>query len=457
MPSLRSFEIVIRLSEDAMDASSAKIKKGTDDPCENPDQATILEELKRIFEGRSFRNSERGKQFLEYVVRNALEGHSEGLKERIIGTRVFGKPHDYATGEDPAVRVQAGEVRRRLEQYYHERPTGARVQIELPTGSYTPSFRWLPITVQDSVPIMPVPMSKVEDQADSPAAPRGNNWLPWTIAVVSLAVVLICGIYVLSPGLFQARSELDRFWQPGFTSKQPILICVAQLVVYVPRPELVERFSATHPGASLREMSRHNEVLPFSPEEKLQWKELDALDDVGVAMGDVYASARLTRFLDEKGKTSQVRVGRNYTFEDLRTSPSILVGAFNNKWTMELTSNLRFRFADDVSGDGRIYESVPGGREWRPTLNEQHQVVHDFGLVTRLLDSKTGQFTIAIGGIAADGTQAAAELVSNSALFREALRNAPADWEKKNMEIVLETAVTDSVSSPPHVVATYFW
>ena len=90
-------------------------------------------------------------------------------------------------------------------------------------------------------------------------------------------------------------------------------------------------------------------------------------------------------------------------------------------------------------------------------MNEKGHMVNDFGLVTRLIDSKTGQFTVTIAGTAAAGTEAAAELVSNAAYSHEFLRDAPADWEKKNMEIVIETTVTDTVAGPPHVIATHFW
>ena len=80
------------------------------------------------------------------------------LKERVIGTELFHKPPDYATGEEPVVRVQAGEVRRRLHDYYLSGPSEARVLIELPTGSYTPTFQWLPKTVQDTPNPTPFPL-----------------------------------------------------------------------------------------------------------------------------------------------------------------------------------------------------------------------------------------------------------------------------------------------------------
>src|SRR5271154_2719256 len=100
----------------------------------------VLKELDRIIASRYFRSAGRSRQFLQYVVQQKLAGHVEQLKERTIGTEVFQRSPDYATGDDPVVRVQAGEVRRRLEQYYQTAPGDSQVTIKLPVGSYSPTF-----------------------------------------------------------------------------------------------------------------------------------------------------------------------------------------------------------------------------------------------------------------------------------------------------------------------------
>jgi hypothetical protein len=64
---------------------------------------------------------------------------------------------------------------------------------------------------------------------------------------------------------------------------------------------------------------------------------------------------------------------------------------------------------------------------------------------------------ISIGGLRTAGTQAAGELISDPQYLAEALRNAPKDWNKRNVQIVVQTKVTDGIPSPPQVVATYFW
>jgi len=60
-------------------------------------------------------------------------------------------------------------------------------------------------------------------------------------------------------------------------------------------------------------------------------------------------------------------------------------------------------------------------------------------------------------GLTSSGTQAAGEFVSNRDIMEKALHSAPAEWQKKNLELVLETTVTDSTPGPPQLIAAYAW
>src|ERR1700720_60029 len=123
--------------------ASADPQKRRSPIVEEMNKSAILQELDNILASPPFRHSSRSKQFLSYVVQHRLDGRDELLKERSIGADLFHRPADYATGDDPVVRVQAGEVRRRLEQYYQETHSASPVRIELPVGSYAPNFRWI--------------------------------------------------------------------------------------------------------------------------------------------------------------------------------------------------------------------------------------------------------------------------------------------------------------------------
>lgn len=406
-------------------------------------------ELENILASPFFRSASRSKQFLKYVVEHQLEGHPELLKERAIGTDVFLRPAGYATGEDPVVRVQAGEVRRRLNQYYQAPPDNSPVRIELPVGSYSPVFDW---SSAAAIPDVPVPTPP------EPAFhPRRSHPKLWAIVAFFLVLALAAGVAFLAVHrAMRQKPAMEKFWAPVFASQQPVLICLAKPVLYRPNQGIYQRYAETHPGTFQTEAERADQPLPLNENQVLSWGDMYVASDYGVALGDVYAAVNLSSFLGKIGKPSQVRIGTNYSFEDLRNSPDVVVGAFNNKWTMHLTSNLHFAFVEEHT-DYMIREEPPSRRVWRIRTGNNGETTEDFAIVNRLLNSKTGQFTITAAGIGSMGTQAAAEFLTKREYMEECLRNAPADWQTKNMEVVLETTVTDSVPGPPHVVASYFW
>ena len=88
----------------------------THEPIEH---SAVQVQLERMLASPLFRNSKRYPGFLRFVVEHSLTGERDTLKERVLGVRVFGREPDYDTNDDPVVRVTAGEVRKRIAQYYH--------------------------------------------------------------------------------------------------------------------------------------------------------------------------------------------------------------------------------------------------------------------------------------------------------------------------------------------------
>ncbi|HEY2857170.1 MAG TPA: hypothetical protein VGJ21_01995 [Terracidiphilus sp.] len=183
---------------------------------------------------------------------------------------------------------------------------------------------------------------------------------------------------------------------------------------------------------------------------------MTAYPEYGVDLGDAYAGVSLSGLFGQLGKPRQVRIGSNYSFQDLRNSPAVVVGAFNNRWTMDLTANLHFAFVEK-DGEFTIQEQTSGGRIWVQHVPDSPSENADYAIVGRILDSRTGQFIAIVAGISGTGTQAAAEFVSQPEYIEKGLRDAPPDWQNKNLEVVLKTTITDSIAGPPRVVAAYYW
>src|ERR1035438_10498570 len=109
-------------------------------PSSAQDKAAVVQQLERLLQNPHFHKSKRFPVFLKFVVGEALAGRADNLKERTLGVEVFGKDPTYDTTDDPIVRVTAGEIRKRIAQYYQEPGHEHELRIALPAGSYVPQF-----------------------------------------------------------------------------------------------------------------------------------------------------------------------------------------------------------------------------------------------------------------------------------------------------------------------------
>jgi hypothetical protein len=96
--------------------------------------------VEAICTGTHFGTSPKSCEFLRYIVRHALSGNPEELKERLIGMALLGRTANYDTGSDASVRVRANDVRKRLNAWRAAHQGDDEFAIELPAGSYIPRF-----------------------------------------------------------------------------------------------------------------------------------------------------------------------------------------------------------------------------------------------------------------------------------------------------------------------------
>jgi TolB-like protein/Flp pilus assembly protein TadD len=101
----------------------------------------VTEQLTRILASKAFRQADRLKRFLTFIVEETIAGRGERLKEFVVGVEVFGKPESFDPRNDPIVRVQARRLRAQLARYYREEGPDCELLIELPKGGYAPIFK----------------------------------------------------------------------------------------------------------------------------------------------------------------------------------------------------------------------------------------------------------------------------------------------------------------------------
>jgi len=408
----------------------------------------VRAQLQRLLDHPLFTHSKRYPVLLAYTVEQTLLGNSSALKERTIGIEAFGRKPDYDANADPVVRTTAAEVRKRLIQYYYDASHAGQLIIEFTPGSYIPAFR-LGSTAFEQAPVespsdLAIAATQVEAKGpvlafQMPAARVETQSVParkfgWLMAGVCSVVAVLVGFGLGQLRLFQNPSNLDRFWEPVTASSSPTTYCVGE--PYQPTVSQVARRSA----ASEDELQTR---LYFSGR---------------MNISDVVTLTHTTAPLASHHGSFRVLPASEATFAQLREGPIVLIGAFDNPWTLRITEGLHYGFATEDGvwriTDRRSKQPTP----WFVQMDQPIQsLTQDYAIVARIRDTMTGQPVIIVAGLSDQGTEAASEVVYNPVYLDSLLAKAPKDWSSRNLEAVIQTHVIQGHPGPPDILAVDAW
>jgi hypothetical protein len=349
--------------------------------------------MARILASRPFRSSERYPRLLRYVVEAALEGRADSLKERTLGIEVFGRPPEYDPSLDNVVRNTAGEVRRRLAQYYDDPIRHAELRITLPVGSYVPQFA--------------LPVEAARDAG--------------------------------SPALRARPTALDEFWAPVAASPGAVLIVVG------PPPEDASERASIRSGfetvggrptlAERHKMPVHHIGLPdattmmrIAASLQARGKDYRVKNEAVAGFEDFREGPAVLIGAFNNHWTRQLGQSLRFVFEGDLASPNPRI---RDRWNPE----------------------HPG---WSvDTSKPVEQADQDYGIVARVFSPAIGQTIVIAAGLCMYGTLAAGELLAKPDYLDELRSHAPANWPATDIEVVIATSVIDGVSGPPRIIATH--
>lgn len=104
------------------------------------DDELILHELDNILASHRFSASPKLSNFLRYIVVETLESRDCNISAYSIAVNAFERPSNFDPQSDPIVRIQAGRMRRAIENYYLSKSNNSLIRISVPKGSYVPNF-----------------------------------------------------------------------------------------------------------------------------------------------------------------------------------------------------------------------------------------------------------------------------------------------------------------------------
>lgn len=413
------------------------------------DSEAVLRELKKVLASPQFCNSKRYPALLGYVVEETLAGRADDLKERTLGVEVFGRPATYDTSLDTVVRYTAGEIRKRLSLYYHEEGRDARIQVHLPVGSYVPEFVCLapePSSPEPSVATVHEPSAPIADQPsaaatslhldddpsvlspadtqqDVAAAHRVNHWQLWTVLAILLLSAIAGGVAV-NARLAHQSTAVDDFWEPLVRGSGPTLLCVGGVV-----------FQQNNYSGVIT--AGKNTDYPF------------------VSMQIAASLPRVSQVLVHENGDYEVQSSASTPITQMRNRPVVLLGGYNNEWTMRLLHPLRYQFSPEPVES--IVDSQKPGIAWSRDKSQPYSTGDDYALVARFRDATTDGNVVVLAGLGRNGSEAAAQFATSPHYMGLVRDRVGADLKKNNIEVVLKTDVIDGKTGAPAIVAVYTW
>lgn len=357
----------------------------------------LKEHLKEIVEGSAFRGSDRCRQFLLYVVNQALAGDLKSLKERVIGVEVFARSPLYNTSEDAIVRVTASDVRKRLDQHYRKNGA-ATFRIALPVGSYVPEIiasseplrdgfdagkpsqsgltafqgsagalkRSAPAAGDSDAPAAAIPLESNPETVFSGYHPRHR--LRFSLQVLAVLVALLVPLNLVLWRM--ARNEASRSrtsalsvlpWSAFFNSAHSTHIITSD-------PELVSVQEITGSRVTLSDYV-NQEYIPehstLSPESKEIL--LNSLHQGWAPPGDTRIAVSLAELAQSGSRTIGVQSAAKTRASDLKTDDNfVFLGSpRSNPWVSLYNDRLDFQF---FTVPGTQDEEI---RNIHPRQNEQ--------------------------------------------------------------------------------------
>ena len=416
----------------------------------------VEEALNKVLDSSAFAASKQSQALLKYLVAKSQHHDDGSLKERMIGVNVFGRSHDYNTGDDPIVRARVGEVRKRLAMYYQSELTDEHaVQFTIPTGSYRVNFVY-PASQADTVERAGL-SGKIESVAATESGgltvmSRFGGWL------VAGAVVVAALAGILSYRQSHRVSNLDVFWSPLLDSPQTVVIYLGQNGAFMPTERYMQRVREGRPFDEDEKRGTDVQLDDLNPGETLGAGDVYVENHDLVSAGNIAASIQIASLLDSRHHNADVRTGDGLSAEDLEHAPAVLLGAFDNKWTMQISETLPFRFEVLAGETDAIVEQGGQKRVWvTHMIDPKGAANEEYAIVVRLSSSVYRKPVIVAAGLRSRGTRAAGDFLTDPIELSKFLDTVPAGWKQKNLEVVLRVDIVKGVPGTAQPVAFRVW
>jgi hypothetical protein len=325
--------------------------------------------IERVASSAQFRRSARLRDFLVYVGGQSLKEGRPEIHEQEIGAKVFGRAPSYDRSQDNIVRVNATELRKRIELYFSTEGAHETLVLEIPRGGYKPVFHRR-LVDKMPVPASPVEAAPVEDLRKAPEilvrSSASRAYLPW--GAVAGVLAILCAVLLQqnlalrsSTALWAGRPEVEAFWKDFVKGQQ-------QIDIVLPDASVTLSEEMTHQRMMLSDYMNHTyvtqqEAASLSPDRASDLRDLFGHNLV--TLGDFHAAQEILA-LTPLVSSMRLVLSRYYTPDSIQRNSFILLGGRKaNPWMGLFDEQMNF----SVDSDGPNHEPRVTNRH--PQAGEQ--------------------------------------------------------------------------------------
>jgi hypothetical protein len=276
------------------------------------------------------------------------------------------------------------------------------------------------------------------------------------LAICALGVAVLVGVIYHRDS--RRGSVLDAFWSPLLDSSQTVVIYLGQNSAYMPTQSYMKHIRESHPFDEDEKRGTDVSLQDLNPGEKLEGGDVYAENHDLVSAGNIAASIQIASLLGSLRRNADVRTGEGLSAEDLEHASAVFLGAFDNKWTMQISEILPFRF-EVIAGDtDAIVEQTGQKRVWvTHMVTPKGAANEEYAIVARLSSSVFRKPVIVAAGLRSAGTRAAGDFVTDPNALSNFLETIPTDWRQKNLEAVLRVEMVKGAPGTVRPIAFRVW
>lgn len=364
-----------------------------------PPLGEVLAELERLLESRWLRDAHQLKKLLRHIVEETLAGRQDGLKEYPLGLEVFHRSPDYDPRNDAIVRVQASQLRKKIQSYYENEGSESLLRIDIPRGAYVPSIERRLTVIPGVTSIAP------RTQIEPPVlvARRIPAWAAFALGAASTAA-LIFSLLPQPADQVMAPVPAQAIWGQFLKSGVPSVVSFGVPLFYTGGDGLYLRDvrvnQPTDPrGQFIIEIERLLK-MPFRPHE-----------DVYTGIGEAIGTHQVTRFLEQRHQPVSILNSHFLAPSDFAGKNLVVISSLRFQTLLQILDlPTAFRYNGEKAGSIEPKIALPGEKVSYPATGLSGVSI-TYSLVTVWPGTQPDRRILRLGGMHSWSTLGAAQYV----------------------------------------------